>query len=267
MKIILCSEIKEERLKISSEVVKNTFYSIECGLHDGAHHFDHHGEFSAQPSPCVADLPRVEDSTIQLSHIDSDSFLALARMVGVEIPSWLDLDLVQAIDNSGQGVCKDKFNKTLLFVVGVGALARKLHFPIVSTEEQDVTDIVKQMLATPFEEIVETGRAVQEVVEPTYARCVVAKDPETKTMLIHLKAKDSLSASRAYEDGYTKVVIFRDCYKSISIYADNTTPYNFEGKVLAGVKFDGHEKAAGSPRGVTHTLEQAKGVYDALRLL
>lgn len=248
----------------------DSFYSIECGLHDGVHHFDHHGEFAEQSSPCVAELPRVEidgTSTIQLSHIDSDSFLALVRMFGLEIPSWLNLDLVQEIDNAGQGVCEDKFDKTLLFVVGVGALAKKLGFPIVSHEEQDVTDIVKQMLATSFEEIVEIGRAVQEVVEPTYARCVVAKDPATKTMFIHLEDKDNLSASRAYEDGFKKVVIFRDCYKSISVYANEATDYNFQGKVLAGIKFDGHPKAAGSPRGVAHTPEQAMEVYEALRLL
>ena len=262
MKIILCDKLMRRDVDSS--------YSIECGAHDGVHHFDHHGEFSVQPSPCVANLPKIEqdgNSTIQLSHIDSDSFLAVARMVGLEIPSWLNLDLVQAIDNAGQGVCEDKFDKTLLFVVGVGALAKKLGFPIVSHEEQDITDIVIQMLATSFEEIVEIGRAVQEVVEPTYARCVVAKDPATKTMFIHLEDNDNLSASSAYEDGYEKVVIFRDCYKSISVYADEATDYNFKGKILAGIKFDGHDKAAGSPRGVSHTPEQAEAVYEALRLL
>ena len=51
-------------------------------------------------------------------------------------------------------------------------------------------------------------------------------------------------------------------WKTISIYADPKSSYNFAGKTFAGILFQGHPKACGSPRGKIMSQEDGKKVFD-----
>ena len=44
--------MKQIILTSNTEILKGNVYSIEAGKNDGQRHFDHHGEFENEKSPC-----------------------------------------------------------------------------------------------------------------------------------------------------------------------------------------------------------------------
>lgn len=245
-------------------------YSIEAGKADNQKHFDHHGEFEKYPSPCnnkdiqpIEDL-EIENVIIEITHIDADTYCGILRLLGKELPN-IDLKLLEKIDNNGSSVCQDKFDKTLLYMIGIGKLQRDLKFPRVSAEPQDVTSIVQSMFNYSIEDIIKIGKEAQVKAEDSYFNCELEHLLFSK-ILFSINEDDNLDPSRAYEDNYKVVVVYRQHYKTISIYCNPKSDYTFEGKIIAGIEFNGHPKACGSPRGVEYTEEQAKQVYNAIRV-
>lgn len=246
-------------------------YSIEAGLHDGIKHFDHHKEFAGNPSPAnnsailpiVAPFPEGVNVEIENTHIDADTFIGNLRLLGRELPK-IDLSLLEQIDLNGSSVCSDKFNPTLLFIVGIGQLARDLKFPRVTEDRQNVTAIIEQMIEKSDEEIIAIGRVAQEKSETAYEKCML--DYKNGVVLFSIGSSDPLEPSRAYEDGHKVVVVYRSHYKSISIYCSPSSSYAFGGKTVAGITFAGHSKSCGSPRGQEMTYLQAQEVFDAINL-
>jgi len=59
-------------------------------------------------------------------------------------------------------------------------------------------------------------------------------------------------------------VVYRDHFKSISIYCAPESPYEFGNREVGGIKFAGHAKACGSPRGENFTRDDAKKVFEAV---
>ncbi|MDP3900485.1 MAG: teicoplanin resistance protein VanZ [bacterium] len=239
-------------------------FSLESGLADGRNHFDHHREYSGQPAPCSDDrIPVVGDNdVVEITHIDADTYVGLLRMAGKELPE-VDFNLMEKVDLNGSSVCSDKFVPTLLYMVGVGQLARDLKFPRANADAPtDVTEIVEAMMAKTDAEIIQIGQAATEQSEAAYTNCRVAIAGKVGYWVIG--ANDPFDPSRPYEDGIPVVVVHRTHYKSVSIYCEPKSEYEFGGKMVAGIEFAGHPKAAGSPRGVEFNAEDGKKVYDEL---
>lgn len=241
----------------------NEGYSLEAGIADGKRNFDHHGQNSNEPSPCNdARIPVIGlNEFVEISHIDADTFVGLLRMAGKPLPK-IDLALLEQIDLNGSSICRDKFDPTLLYAVGVGALARKLNFPRLTETCQDVSEFVEKMISLPDNEIIELGREAQSSAEVAYINRKVAVDDKVGFWAVG--AQDPFDPSRPYEDGTEIVVVYRDHFKTISVYCDPESQYAFAGKTIAGIEFGGHPKACGSPRGVAYTQEDAQSVFDAI---
>lgn len=242
-----------------------TGYSIEAGINDGMRNFDHHGEFSDFPSPCNnMGIPVIaEEDRVVITHIDADTFVGLRRMAGESLPE-IDFALLEQIDLNGSSVVPDKFDRTLLYAVGVGQLARQLNFPRVTNEPVDVTAIVQEMMAKTTEEIIEIGRAATEKSEAAYANCRIGLSESGKVGFWSIGAQDPLDPSRPYEDGVEVVIVFRDHFKATSIYCSPKSNYGFGGQTIAGIQFAGHPKACGSPRGQEITVEDGQRVFEEI---
>ncbi len=241
-------------------------FSIEAGIADGVRNFDHHHKWSANPAPCRDErIPAVpEGSVVEITHLDADTFVGLLRMAGRPVPG-VDLFLMEQIDLNGSSVCSDRFNPTLLYMVGVGELARGLKFPRPSTEGPvDVSELVEAMMAKTTEEIIEIGRDATERSETAYADCRVAISPSGRVGFWAIGPTDPLDPSRPYTDGVEAVIVYRSHYASISIYCSPTSPLQFGGETVAGILFVGHPKAAGSPHGQAMIEGDARRVFEEI---
>ncbi|HRZ29296.1 MAG TPA: teicoplanin resistance protein VanZ [Candidatus Paceibacterota bacterium] len=237
-------------------------FSLEAGMDDGVRNFDHHGQYSKNPSPCNdGRIQKASDlnAAVEITHIDADTFVGILRLAGKSLPN-IDLTLLEQIDLKGSSVCPIKTNPTLCYSVGITALARKLNFPRVSAEQwQDVTAIVEEMISVPDTEIIEMGREAQTKSENSYFHCRKAVDGKVGFWAIG--AQDPLDPSRPYEDGVKIVVVYRNHYKTVSIYCDPKSQYAFAGKIVAGIEFAGHPKACSTPRGVEFSEDDALQVF------
>jgi hypothetical protein len=238
-------------------------FSLEAGLADGVRNFDHHRELSANPAPCRDErIPViVGDECVEITHIDADTYVGLLRMAGRPIPE-IDLLLMEQIDLNGSSACSDRFDPTLLYMVGIGELARGLKFPRPSAEGSiDVSELVEVMFVKTTEEIVELGRNATERSEATYAGCRKAISLSGRVGFWAIGPTDPLDPSRPYDDGVEAVIVYRQYYQSVSIYCSPFSPLQFGGEMVAGIIFAGHPKAAGSPRGTAMTEEDAQRVF------
>ena len=247
--------------------LKDNCYSIECGKADNIHHFDHHGEFSNFPSPCNNNkVPRLDKNvfnTIYISHIDSDTAIALRKMLtGCKFGG--DAEIVELIDNNGSSIIKDKFDWNLLYTIGITTKARELNFPRVTQEQQDVTELIFKLInfMNIHEDVVRLGRETQEKSENSYKECLEQND--NGIFFINQKEGYQVDPSRAYEDGANIVIMYRECWKTISIYCNPNTKYEFAEKTINNITFGGHPKACGSPRGMQFNLEDARKVYNEI---
>jgi hypothetical protein len=268
-KIKLLSEKWEEKMLKVALVAKATglCYSLEAGLCDGEKNFDHHGKFAGQPAPCSdnrLDEPIFGDFVVEISHIDADTFIGLLRMAGQKLPR-VDFALMEQIDLNGSSVVRDKFDPTLLYMVGIGELARQLRFPRPDANgPTDVSALVEAMMTKMEEEIIEIGRDATKRSEAAYRNCVKSLRGDGKVGMWSVGANDPLDPSRPYEDGTEVVVVFRSHYQSISVYCSPKSSFGFGGQTVAGITFAGHPKAAGSPRGVPFTETDARRVFNEL---
>lgn len=219
-------------------------YSIEAGRADNVKHFDHHGENKHYPSPCNNNqIPAVaeENSTIEITHMDADTYVGILRLLGKDLPN-INLEMLEQIDNNGSSICRDKFNPALLYQLGIQKLQIDLGFPRVTENRTNVTSVVKEMLNYSTEKIIKIGKEFQESLEEAYKNCALRK--ENNKILFAISSKDSLIPSRAYEDDYDIVVVYRKHYKTISIYCNPKSQYAFAGKEVAGIKLmDTHRHA------------------------
>ncbi len=203
------------------------------------------------------------NDVVEITHIDADTYVGLLRMAGMALPGLVDFDLMEEIDLNGSSASKNKFNATLLYMVGVGQLARELEFPRANADKPtDVTAIVEAMMAKTNEEIMKIGHGATEKSEATYHDRRVYREKKVGYWVIG--ADDPLDPSRPYEDGVEIVVVYRTHYKSISVYCSPESSHAFGGQKVAGIKFAGHPKAAGSPRGVEFSTGDAQRVFNAL---
>jgi len=236
-------------------------YSVEAGKSDGLKNFDHHGDFKNHVAPCKIEMPVVEnDATIQISHVDADTFVGLLKLHSISLPE-VDFTLMEKIDLNGSSICKDKFDPTLLYMVGVGDIARDLKFPWSSNEPQDVTELIKKMMAFPADEVIETGRKSTEASEASYRDCKVASKGNVGFWSVD--ATQPFDPSRPYEDGIDVVVVYREHYRSVSVYCAPTSehtamtlgtvetgdnlPQNYRA-TIGGYRMCGHPKATGTER-------------------
>ncbi len=249
-------------------VVKSSgiVFSLEAGMSDGVKNFDHHREFSSNPAPCRDERIGVVgiDDVVEITHIDADTYVGLLRMASNKLPK-INFSLMEKIDLNGSSVCKDKFDKTLLYMVGIGQVAREIKFPRPDANGPvDVSSLVEAMMAKTEEEIIEAGRLATVASEASYRNCRKAISANGKVGLWTIGANDPLDPSRPYEDGVETVIVFRSHYASISIYCSPTSSAAFGGKTVAGIQFAGHPKAAGSPRGEVMDETIAQKVFEEI---
>ncbi len=249
-------------------VVKSTAvgFSVEAGVADGVKNFDHHGAHSANPAPCRDErITKVDEAAVvEITHLDADCFVGLLRMGGRELPK-VDFSLMEKIDLNGSSVCANKFDTTLLYMVGVGEVARGLKFPRPDQAGPiDVTAQVEAMMAKTDTEIIEAGRFATVASEATYRNCRKSVSTDGKIGLWTVGANDPLDPSRPYEDGVEVVVVFRTHYASVSIYCSPSSSATYGGKTVAGIQFAGHPKAAGSPRGEVMDETIAQKVFEEI---
>ena len=239
-------------------------YSVEAGMADNVKHFDHHGEHSNYPAPSNnTDIPKLApDDVVEITHIDTDTLLGLMRMAGKDIPSNLDLELIEQVDLNGSSVIKDRTDESYLYMLGVNEKAKQIGFPSPSEEPADVTEKVMQLMGTPTQELIKIGREASGRSEAAYNDTWVAR--EGKVGLWAVDADDALDPSRPYADGIDVVVVYKDHYKNISVYCSPSSEYAFGNTTIAGIPFAGHPKASGSPRGEEFSQEDAKRVFEEL---
>lgn len=245
-------------------------FSVEAGIHDGKMNFDHHRSWSGNPAPCSPDCSIekgiAKESVIEITHIDADTLIGLAKLTGNEVA---DLKLylgseaykeIEAIDLNGSSAASSPDSDVLAFMVGVNEFAKEIKFPRpIKGEEIDVSWLVAQMFNNTYPDYLALGKAAIKAAEEAYNRC--RQGINSKIGFWSISATDPLDPSRAYRDGIDIVIVYRDHYKSISIYANPVSSYEFSGKEIAGVKFAGHPKACGSPRGEEMTHEIAHSVF------
>ncbi|PIP66968.1 MAG: teicoplanin resistance protein VanZ [Parcubacteria group bacterium CG22_combo_CG10-13_8_21_14_all_41_9] len=244
------------------------FFSVEAGQADGLRHFDHHRpEHRANPAPCAdGRIPAVgDDEMIVITHMDADTFVGLLRLSGRPLPE-VDFSLMEKVDLNGSSVIEDLFNPTLLYMVGVGEVARGLKFPRPSTDGSvEVTGLVEQLLDQSSFSLLVMGISAQTKSEAAYERCQrdrIGNPPRVGLWVVG--PDDAFDPSRPYRDGFEVVVVYRSHYESVSIYCSPSSEWAFGGQEVGGIQFAGHPKACGSPRGLAFTEGQAGEVFDAV---
>lgn len=280
--------LKEKNIKImlvTKASGKN--YSIECGIADGSKlfpetekNYDHHGEFKEKyRNPLFRQWSEINDNaTIEISHIDADTWLTLLSMLNPLHQEWkykstLMFEHIAEMDNHGTKWFRDLKNYSIknklevsensyYFFVGIGEIAKKEGFPRVKDDPQDVTNVISRMSKYTLTEIIESGRIAIEESEKTYIKRQKASSFNKKIGFWSIDKEDSFDPSRPYEDGIDVVVVFRNHWKTISIYANPEKDYNFAGRTFAGVLFQGHPKACGSPRGQEMTEEKGVEIFE-----
>jgi len=245
-------------------------YSVESGLADNVCHFDHHGRYNDYPSPCNNPaIPMAEDgAVVAITHFDADTFVGLMRLCGCELPA-VDLSLVEMIDCSGSSIilAPREDSRELCYMQGIANAAFERRFPRCTSETTDVTAIVEEIMSLSTEELVSSGRVRIAASEVGYRDCLVAEGSLLgvgKIGFWSVRRDDVLDPSRPYDDGYSLVVVYREDFKSISLYAPPHSSMTVAGKTVAGIKFEGHQKAAGSPRGVVFRQIDAYQVFREL---
>lgn len=238
-------------------------YSLESGLADNIKNFDHHKEEHRHyPSPSNnAAITPIEDGIIEISHIDADTYIGLLRFYGEKLPD-IDLNLVEQIDLNGSSICEDLYDETLLYVVGLTSLARRLEFPRCSIQPQDVTTYIEDLMRFSQKEILILGKLSTDEIEKAYKKCGIARFNEIA--LYSVDENDSFDPSRPYKDGIDIAVVYRQHYQSISIYCNPKSKYTFAGQNFLNIAFAGHPKACGSPRRVQYSIEDATNLYKEL---
>jgi len=247
-------------------------YSIECGYSDNESHFDHHGEWSDHCSPCLAKVPNLQSAnpdlnTVYISHIDADTFLTLAHMAGIEYPK-INLQEIENYDLT-KSFAKNSNNKTACFFSGICEVAKKLNFPQCDKDKDpDVTEIITKMFETPIETYIETGKEMFKKEKADYekskrAEMIISATPKNiKIGLWSLFENQSFRTTYpASVHGFDIAVVYRYAYETISIYSPNDSVFMFDGREYAGIKFQGHGHAAGSPRGFRQQEVNAKNVF------
>lgn len=255
-------------------------YSIEAGIADGKKGFDHHGDSSEQPAPCIdARIPIVPDgSVIEITHLDADTLIGILRMMSYKTVSEIsqrlndygqmwrftneDLDLIAKIDVNGSSFLPDNGLDIPVrqWMVGILQLLRELEFPRWQGEDVDVTDIVAGIIAHSDEEIILIGKEEMVRGEEAYQRTLSSR--KKRVGFWHQKTpNDSFDPSRPYSDGYDVVVIYRKQFKAIGLYANPKTEIVLGGRTIADIEFAGRGQACGSPRGIEYSLEEAKEVF------
>jgi len=262
-------------------------FSLEAEIADGERNFDHHGDASEQPAPCIdSRIPIVPDgSVIEITHLDADTLIGLIRMFSdsriAEInpqrfhdygQAWRfdteDLNLMSKIDVNGSSFLPDNGLEVPVrqWMVGILQLLRKLNFPRWQGEDIDVTDIIASIISHSDENIIRMGK--EEMVRGEKAYQLTLECKKNGVGFWHQKMPaDSFDPSRPYADGYNIVVIYREQFKAIGLYANPKTEIVLGGREIAGIEFAGREQACGSPRGVEYSLQDANRVYEALKAL
>ena len=244
-------------------------YSLEAGIADGIKNFDHHSDFADQPAPCndtrIRKIP--EDAIIEITHLDADTLMGIFRMCGYVMPEDIDLNLMERIDVEGSSFLPQGGlgNRTRQYMVGVSDLAREKNFPRWQGEDLDVSQIVYAITRLHDKQVVAQGVISMEKGEDAYQRSLQTIDQHVAFVII---AKgDSVDPSRSYADDCSAVVVYREAFKSISIYGNPKSGESPElaGIEFAGIEFAGQPRACGSPRGEEHTPEDAKRVFLAVR--
>lgn len=249
---------------ILSAIPDVDYYSVEAGIADNIKHFDHHGKFKNFPSPCNNEkIPKIpNNSKVYITHLDADTFIGLLRLYGKKLPP-LDFKLMERIDNNGSSFLKDFSNKTFLYMEGIHEVSNILKFPKTSQNELDVTDIIETIIFTNYTEIIELGKYAVEKSEKSYKDNLYFES--TNIGLWVVKNEDSFNPSRPYRDGFDIVIIYNKDYKTISIFCNPKSHYEFGNKIINNILFMGHAKACGSPRGKEYSLDDVKLVYKAIR--
>lgn len=239
----------------------NPEYSLEFGF-DGGNNYDHHDKFSNNPAPCnnpkISKVP--ENAVVYVNHIDADNFIGLMRMKGIPLPA-VNMQQVETIDTKSSFFLtpEERVNRTSAYYVGIGQLTRLAGIPRVTEEETDITELVEKMLNYHEDEIVRLGYEAIKKFDEDFNDCIVETNGDT--ILLEGKEGKALNVALAYERGYSKAVVFRPNFKTVSVYGSPTSGLNYAKKTIAGILFDGHPTACGSPRGEVLTLDDAKKVY------
>jgi len=241
---------------------KEGVYSLECGYDDGLRNFDHHGIYEGNPSPCNNDrIQPCGGVPIEISHIDADTLIGIMRIMDLFVTYFekVDMKTVERIDNEGSsGIAKD--DPSLQFYVGVGAYAKNINFSRVCSLEQNASEYIFRMLKMDENDYINLGKSIIDLTEKNYPICLREMDVDRKIGFWVMDRDHYFDPSRAYEE-VDIVVVFRGNYKTISIYCNPTSDYNFAGKIFAGIEFNGHPKACGSPRGEEMGYSDALLVY------
>lgn len=242
-------------------------YSIEAGVHDGVNNFDHHGEYSNNPCPCInKSIKPIADweinPIIEITHMDGDTFIGILRLLGKELPD-IDLNLAAEIDTRGSlGVLRD--SRTLAWMVGIEKVAEYCEFQRLAAGDEriPVTEEVEDMIQWSTERVIEVGFEEMKNAAAVYHGNQVRGSEDFKVGLWVVASDSHVDTSLPYENGYEIVIIFKAHKNSISIYCHPDSHYTFGKCEIAGVEFDGHDKACGSIRGKAFYLNDAMDVLN-----
>lgn len=240
-------------------------YSVESGMADNIHHFDHHGQHSHYPPPSTnLQVPRLKpDDIVEITHVDADTLIALYRMAGEVVPGEIDLRLVEDFDLHGSSVVKDLTDPTFLWIRGLAKARDLVNFPPAGPKEPvDVTDQIYRIFKMPFNQVVQYGEELQTKSEQLYREGLEAEDGTVGFWVTG--GHGDFDPFRPYLDEYKITVVYRKQDQQIGLYAAQDTDYMLGNTEIAGIKFLGHAKACGSPRGAKYTQQDAQRVFEEL---
>ena len=241
-------------------------YSVEAGLHDGEKNFDHHGVHGGNPAPCnngsITSVP--SDATIEITHSDADTLLGIMRMLGKSMPNNIDLSIIEKIDLNGSSAVSSDSDE-LAYMVAINNASQTIYkIPRASAEPQDVTSQVTGIIdyMSNSDKVIQDGKELIKKAEKEFQSVTKYVPSNNKNVVAFNVPKEiNFDPSRPYRDGYLIVVVYREIYESISIYANPKANINLlENPVYAGMKFAGHNKACGSERGQKFTWTDAVSV-------
>jgi hypothetical protein len=244
-------------------------FSIESGLADNVLHFDHHKP-EHKHYPCPANNPAIQGKAsieayphpniVQITHCDADTFIGWLRLQDYPIPN-IDLTILERIDTqSSFGIPKD--NPTLVWMVGLNTARDIIGFPRAAAEPKDVSEYMEQLRRVPGQIITWIGKKAIERTLQTHTNCL--KESQNKVGLWAIGENDPFDATIAYDHDYQTVIVYRKHHKAISIYAHPESDLHYANRSFAGILFQGHPKACGSPRGIQYSLKDAIAVFNEI---
>jgi hypothetical protein len=243
-------------------------FSINAGLSDGVKHFERRYDSAYQPPPCIDNrlsniLTADEYTTVEISRLDADTFIALLRMIGNPLPD-IDMSIMKQIIMNGFSLYETTTNETVFYMNGVSVLAELSKFPTPMEDcPTDVTSWIDILMTYNKDDIVAIGKT--DLMNKLSDRYLVYSHGIVG--LWSIARENMFDLDNLFNKGFQIVIIYNEYLGSIFIYCKPTSNFSFGNVSIEGVIFNGDPKSCKSISYNTYTKKDAMKVYVHLQSL